>query len=286
MACVHPREDKNVLLYLSSHHKSKTAVSPTTGGSYSLQVDIRYLSECKIFWVAQLGVARYAGLPRLLVALGFFSSLGTGCKQYGSLEVGSRWAPLSEVLLLHSESPGTFCNYANVGQVGAFGPRKVTTAEQLFFMGLQPTVWLWLEWVRKSCAPLLQNLGLHAVCPRAGVWDVPAKTPQRLKASMSAHFSWRGLAVRWESAWIRRPAPVGCRAPTWTTWQQSIAAWEAPQAGASQLQLSPTFFRVEAKTALTTHPCLPHGILGWFSIGRGLQMEKVDCQRGVWCSSD
>lgn len=66
------------------------------------------------------------------------------------MEARSRSAPLNEILLLHSESPGTFSNYVNVGQAGAFGPRKVTTAEQLFFLRLQTTVWLWLEWVRKS----------------------------------------------------------------------------------------------------------------------------------------
>lgn len=66
------------------------------------------------------------------------------------MEARSRSAPLNEILLPHSESPGSFFNYVNVGQAGAFGPRKVTMAEQLFFIRLQSTVWLWLEWVRKS----------------------------------------------------------------------------------------------------------------------------------------
>lgn len=43
MAYFHPGEDKNVLLSLSSHHKSKTALSPKTGELHSVQVGIKYL---------------------------------------------------------------------------------------------------------------------------------------------------------------------------------------------------------------------------------------------------
>lgn len=159
-----------------------------------------------LLWPGVLGCLCSTWLCGLLF---FRERMNTARLGGGKIKVSpSEWDPLTPLNRL-ALSLITW----NVGKAGAFGLRKVTSAEWTVFHEASVHCLAVAGVGEEELSPLLQNLGLHPMRWSLGCLRRHLEVKgQHVTSHLLENFAVQGISQ------IRHPASMGCRDPTWTSW--------------------------------------------------------------------